>query len=164
MPRLLSILPRTAWPLSASLDEVRDWIAEMLHSRLPVDCPACGQNVKVYRRRINSGAAQALIAFHDVAGQDWAHGPSVPEVSRVGGEWARLRYFGLIEEELEKRPDGGRSGWWRVTDLGRRYLAGRATVPEYCLFYNQQFLGTEGRDVGISDALGHAFDLRELYT
>lgn len=46
---------------------------------------------------------------------------------------ARLRHWGLIEEETHVREDGSeqrRSGYWRTTDLGSRFVRGGSDGPK----------------------------------
>lgn len=76
---------------------------------------------------------------------------------------ALLRHWGLIEEHVEKREDGGRAGVWRVTLTGEAFLLRHgASVPQYAVVYNDECLRLEGEQVTIRDALGSAFDYDEL--
>lgn len=126
-----------------------------------VDCPTCGQFAKIYRRALNSGMAQALIKlYRNAAGEQFVHAPSI--VAIVGGDLAKLAHWGLLEEQLTVRPDGGRAGYWRLTPKGRLFVNNLATVPKYVRIYNAEFLGHAGPEINIIDALGHKFDYREL--
>ena len=141
-----------------TLEEARDWLAERMDEG--ADCPCCGQRAQVYRRKINSGMARALIVMWRAAGTGWCHVPTV-----VGGrssDECKLVYWGLIEEERVRRPDGGRAGWWRVTEDGARYVHGQLLLPKYALIYNGDCLGLEGERVGILSALGTKFDYDDL--
>lgn len=144
------------------LDRVRAW----LHDRLPagVQCPACGQHAKVYRRNLNSGQAVALLTMHAAAGTDWAHKPTVLRgVAASARDESLLRFWGLLEEEKTERPDGGRAGWWRVTLAGAIWASGEATVPKYVDVYDGQPVGDPyGPQVSIDDVLGDKFNRREL--
>lgn len=153
--------PNTDTPPAPSepLADVRTWLQDRLEQGVP--CPCCDQLAKVYRRRVNSGMARGLIRFFQRHRTDWGHQPSVPGLARLGGEWARLTYWGLIEEAGEKRDDGGRAGWWRITEAGEAYLRG-AQLPRYAHIYNGRCLNVDGEGVTISDALGAPFDLAAL--
>lgn len=146
---------------NATLQQVRTWLAQAAHDG--VNCPACGQLVKVYRRKINSGAARGLILMHQRYGTDWGHLPSTATLSRLGGEFARLALWGLVEEERTRRPDGGRAGFWRVTEKGEAFIKGNYPVPKYALIYNGTLLSMDAAEVvTIKDALGGKFDYSEL--
>jgi hypothetical protein len=79
-----------------------------------------------------------------------------------GGDATRLAHWGLVEQESERRPDGGKSGFWRVTPLGERFLLGDATIPKYVYVYDGRALRSGGPQVSIRDALGKKFDYAEL--
>lgn len=140
-----------------TLEVARDW----LRSRLKhgVTCPTCQQDAKIYRRSINSRQAVALIKLHNAVGRDWGH---VPTIAGDGCEISKLRFWGLVEEEKDKRPDGGRTGFWRVTDLGEGFVRGRWPVAKSVLIYNNRCLEVLGRKVDIRECLGNRFDYSAL--
>ena len=118
-----------------------------------IKCPICGRHVKVYRRKITNTMARSLIEMYNAHGMDWGHMPSTITSQRA--DEAKLQYWGLIEEETVKRPDGGRAGWWRVTEKGVDYIRGNTSLPKYVQIYNKKLLEVE-EDVtaNIRDALG----------
>lgn len=145
-----------------TLAEARQWLINNI-----VDgtrCPCCNQFAKAYRRQINSGMARSLIAMylHGPSGE-WIHVPT-----RIGArsrEEGKLRYWGLVEEQVEVlRNDGGRAGYWRVTDAGRRWVTGQSTVPKYVTVYNNTVYASYGDPVSVTDTLGTKFDYSELMT
>ena len=146
---------------STSLGEARAWLRKRVGEG--ERCPCCQQFAKVYKRSINSSMARALVTMYRVAGTDWVKMSDALGAGKVDrADEAKLRYWKLIEEEPELRPDGGRAGWWRVTDLGRQFVLGTVTVPKYAHVYDGRCLGLEGAPVRIEEALGNRFDLSEL--
>jgi hypothetical protein len=144
-----------------SLEEAKAWLRARL--KVGAKCPCCGQNVRVWKRPINSRQARALIAIYRAAGTAWCHIPDIEAPLGLGGsETARLRYWGLLEEATEKREDGGRAGWWRVTPKGAMFVVGGRRVPKYAHIYNKECLWLSGDPVNITEALGTKFDYREL--
>ena len=138
--------------------EVKEWV--LGHRDDGVECPSCEQYAKVYRRKINSAMARALILFHRRHGSEWFH---LPTSIGYGGDSAKLRYWGLIEESGEEREDGGRAGYWRVTEDGRQWALGFSSVAKYALVYNGKLLGLDDDErVSVRDALGTKFDYTEL--
>lgn len=147
--------------MESPLFEVKEWLEEQLDNG-GAECPCCGQYARRYRRKLNSNMAASLIKAWCVAGDEWFHAPTV--LGRNDGELAKLRYWGLVEEERRARPDGGRAGWWRVTPQGKIYVKGHTSVPAHALIYDGQLLrldASSGR-VTIHDALGDKFSYREL--
>lgn len=143
----------------ASLAQVRNWLLSKADDG--AECPVCKQYVKVYRRKITSSMAYALIEMYRAGGKDWVHLASVLTGARA--DEAKLAYWGLIEEEKILRPDGGRAGYWRVTDLGELFLRGNLKLPKYARVYNKRVLGLDATEQAtIRDALGTKFDYSEL--
>lgn len=147
----------TGW----SLEEAQAWLRERVAKG--EKCPCCGQHAKVYRRKINSGMARALIAMYRHAGTDWLHKPTALRgLGAAARDESVLRYWGLLEEATERREDHGHAGWWRVTALGARFARGEIRVQKYARIYDGRCLGLTGDMISIQDALGSKFDLREL--
>lgn len=71
-----------------------------------------------------------------------------------------MAWWGLIEEEKTRRPDGGRGGFWLVTELGERWLKGEATVPKIAHHFNSKCLWLDGPPWSVHDAMGEHFDWR----
>jgi hypothetical protein len=157
------------WPEDALLAEAVKWV--LRHRMDGVECPCCGQFTKVYRRKLNTSMAQALVAFYEKSIEstgDWLHVASTefPLIAgrRLGGDWAKLVHWGLIEERPIEREDGCKhAGWWRITDLGRRFVRDEVRIPSHALLFNQQLLGMdESSTISIRQALGDKFDYSEL--
>jgi hypothetical protein len=128
-------------------------------------CPCCTQLVKVYKRKVNSSMAADLIAMWRAFHREWGYLPDLRRHASLKGnrEESKLRYWGLVEEEPERRPDGGRAGWWRVTPKGADWIQQRTWIPKYALIYDGKFLRYDGSErVTIRDALGDGFDYNEL--
>lgn len=144
---------------SATLAQARTWLLGRADEG--ADCPLCHQRVQVYRRKITTGMARALIDMYRAGGKGWVHMPTVLTGQRA--DEAKLAYWQLIEEEKVRRPDGGRAGYWRVTDLGELFLRGKCTLPKYARVYNGKPLSLDPTDqVTIQDALGTKFNYSEL--
>lgn len=144
-----------------SLRDAQNWLRDQVDDG--ARCPCCTQYAKVYRRKINSGMARALVEMYVKARNDWIHKPTaLSGLGAAARDESLLRYWGLIEESSEEREDGGRAGWWRVTELGSDWLHARVTVPKYARVYDGRCLGLTGEPCTAAEALGARFDLREL--
>lgn len=124
------------------------------------NCPCCTQLAKVYKRKVNAGMARSLIVMFRAAGLEWQHVPTT--VGRKSAEEGKLAYWGLIEEEKVRRPDGGRAGYWRVTPVGEDWIHHRVSIQKYAKVYDGRCLGFDGERVSIHDALGTRFSYDDL--
>jgi hypothetical protein len=146
-----------------SLGDAREWLRR--HVKTGARCPCCKQFAKVYHRKINSSMAHDLILMWRAFGIEWGYLPDLRKQRSLKGnrEESKLRYWNLVEEESERRPDGGRNGWWRVTPTGMAFVLGESTVPKYAYVYDGRLLKLDGGEyVTIRDALGTKFHYRDL--
>lgn len=128
-------------------------------------CPCCDGMAKVYACRINAAAARALVLLYRATlPGEYAHFLDLMKERQVyTGHYAELARWDLIERKPGGLEDGNpSSGFYRVTELGRRFVEGEAEVPEVALTYNDQLLRLEGEPVGIRDVLGRRFNYDEL--
>lgn len=149
-----------------NLEEARLWVQTNLRSG--VTCPCCGQFCKVYRRKLNSTMARALILiyhwFQAHPQEKWLHVPDFlvkvkADSTVAGGDVSKLRFWDLLEAQKGQRADGsGRVGFYRITDLGRKFIEGKAAVPRYAFTYNQLLLRMSDEMTTIEQALGDRFD------
>lgn len=153
--------PRFVRP-SMTLEEAQEWLEIRLGKG--AHCPCCHQFAKDYHRQVNAQLAYALVvlAANTKHGQ-WVHWPSLsPRYPGVDLSPSKLKYWDLVEEHSDLRPDGGRAGWWRVTFRGRAFVRGTLSIPKYAIVYDTEFFGHDGPMVTIQDCLKKKFDLREL--
>ena len=137
------------------------------HAEAGADCPTCGQLVKAYRRALTAAGARTLIALHRYAGGQYA---SIPDLARLrlrdvahqGGYLTLGHYWGLIEEESRVRGDGGRAGWWRLTEFGHNFVTGADSISRYAHVYDGVVQMFSGELVGIRQSLGASFNYDEL--
>lgn len=144
--------------LADTVESARNWLREHAWGH-GVICPVCDQRAKVYKRTINAGMAKSMIHIYRMVGQDWIHVSLIGARSREEG---KLAYWGLLEEQKTARPDGGRAGYWRLTNRGVLFVKGALMVSKYALVYNGNCLGFEGHPVTIHTALGKDFNYADL--
>ena len=139
-----------------------------------IECPCCGQLVKLYRRSINGAMCRFLIwlvresEVPDMGPGRWinrADGPQIQNM-RGGGDYNKLRHWGLIEHApnednpaLPKRS----SGLWRPTVLGRSFVRNQIALPKYALVFDRKCFGFEGEEVRLRDCLPEWFDFWETW-
>jgi len=140
-------------------------------------CPCCNQFVKLYKRALSKSMAYVLLLmechFSGDAVEEWLHVPSyIAEMASdnprraaaVRGDWAKLKFWGLIEEKPDVRSDGSsRVGHWKMTLLGRQFARRQVKVPGHVYLYNGEPLQrTVEEMITIDDALGTEFSYDEI--
>jgi hypothetical protein len=155
--------------------ELFDTLAQARHEvrakwRDGMDCPCCGQLVKLYRRKIDGHGARFLIWLVRSwnAKPGWYNRLEAPTFGQAvsGGAYALPHYWDLMEQqpnETNPRLPASRSGIWRPTKRGLLFAKNLLTLPKYALVFNGQCYGFEGEDVSISDALPEWFDFWEAW-
>lgn len=149
----------------ATLADAKQWLRERLADG--AKCPCCTQLAKAYRRPLHASMAAKLLRFYRAYGTGWGSRVELTG-GQAEGDFAKLRYWKLVEESRERRSDGGRAGWWRVTERGERFCAGALRLPRYVVVYDGRAVhlpgGTtfEGALIDIDAALGKAFNYADL--
>jgi hypothetical protein len=150
--------------LDGSLRDAQDWLRERLDEG--EHCPCCTQFAKVYRRRLTSSSARALIGMYNKARLDWVDVPRLGVLTSGRGDECKARYWGLIEPYPDAvREDGSsRVGLWRLTPAGEQFVLNKSLIPKHALVYDTRLLSLDDRDgqVSIVDCLGKKFNYREL--
>lgn len=101
----------------------------------PSCCVLCGQPTNLYRRLISAIIAKALIKLYrleqrDAGKETWHH---IRDIHRDRSDWAKLRFWGLIEEAANQNGRSRTSGLWRITAEGRRFVLCQEQIPKYAL-------------------------------
>jgi len=162
---------------ATTLEDAKKWLRARFGKG--ATCPCCNQFVKLYRRPFNKSMAYVLLLIAryyrrvEVKPDEWLHVPSyIAEVAvgnprraaAVRGDWAKLKFWGLIEEKPETRADGSpRVGYWRLTQLGRQFVAREVKVPSHVYIYNGEPLQRSvDEQITIDDALTTEFSYAEI--
>lgn len=151
-------------------DEAKAFVQQ--HLQDGVSCPTCGQFCKVYKRKLNSTMALALILIYQFfkthPHAEWLHVAAFlvkvkKDSSIAGGDAVKLRYWGLLERAPGERDDGSdRVGRYRITEIGKQFVEGRIAVPRYVYLYNQLLLRLSEEMTTVREALGDKFKYDEL--
>lgn len=112
--------------------------------------------------------------FRGDQAEEWLHVPKYLSamvadnprraVAARGGDWAKMKYWGLIEAKQDIRDDGSpRVGYWKITTLGKQFVDKQVKVPSHVYTYNSESLPrTVETMVTIDDALGTKFSYDEI--
>jgi len=159
--------------LNMTLRDVR----EVLGSNLVegTHCPCCNQYAKKYKRKLTSAMAWVLVIIYKYYLKEgnlekWLHVedylknyPNLP--SSLRGDFSKLRYWGLIEEQKNTLRDDGskRVGYYRITRRGKLFVEGKIRVLKHIFIYNNKVKGfIKGTYISIKDASSSKFDYSEL--
>lgn len=133
-----------------------------------VNCPCCGQFVKLYKRKLNSGMAYGLIQVFKLSQEKdggWFHINELLErkIASSQLEIPRLQYWRLVEQkENVDDPTKKHTGFWRLTDRGHAFAIGQIYVKKHVYIFNGKCFGFSSEDTTIQEALGDKFDYEEL--
>lgn len=144
-----------------SLEDAKAWLRKRFEKG--ATCPCCGQYVKLYKRKLNTGQAAALCImyrWHSRYGWENAFDSKLLlfKGKRFDADFAKLRFWKIIARCEEERR-------YVMTERGREFVEGRIQVPKYIYAYNDGLVARDKPDqtlTTIRDALGDKFDYDEL--
>ena len=141
-----------------TVQTAEDWV--MSEAMNGVECPCCGQLAKVYRRKLYSSMAYALILIYQASKDEYLHVPNLlnghGSVAR-GGDFAKLTYWDLLQAHPKK------PGYYLLTNKGRQFVECRIAVPVAVHVYDGDRIGWDTTEmVTIDDALTKKFNYEEL--
>lgn len=129
-----------------------------------VDCPCCGQFVKRYKRKLNSGMSRTLIALYKAEGKNPVNVKAFLRENNIQNnhDWTLLRYWKLLIEHENDDPDKKSSGVWSITNKGIGFLMNKVKVPSHILLFDNKFIGYSPTETDVVDSLGKHFNYTEL--
>lgn len=150
-----------------TLEEARKSLREGWEDGLP--CPCCTQFVKLYPNNLTGSRVVGLIQLVRM----WEQNPEPVHVKElklhgdvdvrvVGGTFALMRHWGLIETEENTDPAKRASGRWRPTQDGIDFVNGKITQPKTAYIFNNHAWRFGEERVNIREALGIKFNYEEL--
>lgn len=150
-----------------TIEEAKEYMRERLNEG--VACPCCNQFVKMYKRKLNSSMAYALMImyrFHKKKGS-LRFVKMNEEVAKLGIpssniEYPKLKYWDLVEEMENHDETKKCSGFWRLTKKGYDFIQEKITVPSHVYVYNKKRYGYSEKKVGIAKVFSKKFDYNEL--
>lgn len=132
-------------------------------------CPACNQNVKLYKRNLSSTMAYCMILFVKHCRKENEYGfinfnkilndLNITPAQRA--DWQKLAYFKLIIPETTKRGDP-KNGHYRIHAKGFDFIEKGFKIPKYCNVYNTKIMGYSIEQITIQQALKNKFNFDDL--
>jgi len=154
-----------------SLAMAKSWLRERVNKG--ARCPCCHQFAKIYSRQITSRMAYYLILLYKMSrGNEYIHVNELNDrtTNKIplygGGDFAKLSYWKLIEPlpKDDDDDDGAAktSGYWRITEIGKKFVEGKTDLFKYANIYDGRIMGYSGDKQTIQEALKNKFNYREL--
>lgn len=165
---LSKVLNQYKFEYEKSVPEARAEVFSDINFKTGCKCPVCDRHVQIRKYTINE--AQCLLMMHldrlhreEFNYKKYFHVEKHIGVPlKVGGDWAKLRHWGLVEECLKAEADNKpRSGYWRLTEVGKLFVQNRISVPKYITLYNAEFRGYKDKLDTIS--IVDVFDKRKTF-
>jgi len=148
----------------SSLDRARKYVQANLEDGC--ECPCCGQNCKLYRRKLNSAMAAGLVWLVGEYGRtgQWVDIPNLAPrfLIKTGGQFSILVHWGLIEQKINEDTSKRCSGLWRPTPAGQGFVLRGSAVPRHVFLYNNTCDGFSDERTTVIEALSDRFDYAEL--
>ena len=148
-----------------TIADSKKWIIETAVSMKQCKCPACGQIVKLYPRKLSSALARFLIDLYKLTVElppalRWVNVSKeliVKSDHHITRDYSILRFWSLLES------NPGTPTQWRLTEVGIAFVEKRAVVPEKAFVYNNYCVRLSGTTTDIEGALGAKFSYSELF-
>lgn len=150
-----------------TIDETKKYLLK--NGKEGVSCPCCGQFVKLYKRKLNSGMAIFLVGLYRLDKRKtksiFSNKEIYKEVNIAQGarDHAAMAHWKLIEEPNINIVSGKKkNGLWMITPLGRNFVNSYVNVPSHIFLYNKKCKGFSNTLTTITNALGKKFNYQEL--
>jgi len=128
-----------------------------------VECPCCKQFVRKYSRKLTTSMSIGLISLYIKADKSIYKPVHIKDVQMVnGGEFAQLKRWELIQDQVNEDEKKRTSGMWHITNKGIDFVERRIKVPKYCDTYNGKTLKFSEETVNIMESLPGNFDYQEM--
>ena len=93
--------------------------------------------------------------------KEWVH--PLKDLKTNNGDYAKLRFWGLLQSSSdEPEEDKKSSGFWKITDKGKKFVENSITIKEKAYLFNNKCYGFTGEEINIVQALGNKFSYSEL--
>lgn len=108
-------------------------------------CSQCGAKTVKYKHSLSHGLVSGLRKVAENAGRREVNLSGAGLTRNQWDNFQKLKYWGLVAQSKAK------SGCWRVTDKGWKFLAGLVTVPSKVWTYRGVFDRFGGSNVSVTD-------------
>jgi hypothetical protein len=156
-------------PPEKTLRQAQDEFKDTLKHKHKAICLCCERPASIVKRTMNVGYARAMIAiFHeDRLHPGWIHLLNEFDYKTLGGDYGKLRHWGLVESKVEEENDdkGDKRGSYRITEKGKAFVLNQLKVRDHLFIYRDAPVEIEGDtflEVSIKEVVNVRFDYDEL--
>lgn len=137
-----------------SIKEARERMSE--HFEDGIKCPCCGQFVKKYKRKLNSGMALTLVRLYKHHPETFVDVKDFLRQHKYKNshDWTLLRHWGFLTTNAE--------GLWKITPTGIQWIKFGYITHSHIFMYNNKMMGFGEGTITFKEALGASFSLEEL--
>jgi hypothetical protein len=150
------------WPLH----QARDVFLEAIIRGEKVECPCCRREEQAIKSRLYWRAVKALTWFVRYnQGNRWTHVKNeMPSelYDPIGGLFAKLRFWGFIEQRPTTATDVCSKGYWRALKPAWDFLLRQVSVPAAVFTLNKRAIGFSRETVDCVEAMGENFDINDV--
>jgi hypothetical protein len=146
-----------------SLADTKVWLVYNMMMGIGVKCPCCDRTTKLYPRKLEGQWMIQLAYINDLnkpveSKQIQASIPTqlIDASSGMRRTFSLMRHWGLIAL------DNDLSAHYNITQLGRDFLEGTATVPQYAVLYDDTLVFLGGDDILWHEAVNNRFEMYNL--
>ncbi len=160
----------TTHPDDLSLGDARQWLRDRVDKGAP--CPCCTRFTRIYRRKLNSSMAAALVhlARRTERGEFVHIFDFAQEHGFQHSDVPTLRFWGFLEASCaapgdpphERSAGAKEAGVWAITEAGRAFVTRGIPAPMRMHLFAGRLLGASDATTTIRQALGDKFDYDEL--
>lgn len=124
-----------------------------------VDCPCCGQYVKIYKRKLNANMATFLASLVNIYEytHEWVH---YSKCKFRGRDYGHLTCWGLALTGKDATGKKRMTGLWKPTVKGIDFVHGTINVPTHVFLLDNEIQGFSSSTTFLADVDG--FNFHEL--
>lgn len=137
----------------------------------PQTCPCCEQNVQLYHRKLSTGMVAELVELYRMH-QETVNGTmNYPNTLKVlkgttgivwihrdlfvgkkgSGDYAKMRFWGLIVPKDTRSPTENASGYWAITGKGIDFVEKKIQVPDSVFVYANKLHSVSANMIGLGE-------------
>ena len=124
-------------------------------------CPCCGGRLRTWKKAIISTAVASLCRLSVMYRGEALHLDDFTVLAK-DRNFSQLRFWNLVEADVNNDPAKRSSGRWHPTTRGIMFVEGNLLVPKYVITRANVFIRYDGPFVKVRDVIGTRFDYSQL--
>lgn len=147
------------------LNTAKNYVNELRYRKEGVVCPCCNQKAKVWKKSIVSTSVADLIMLVRLFDGEHALHKEDFTLTPKDRNFSQLVFWKLVYPEISNSKTSMRkAGMWVPTQEAYDFVTKVSKIPKYIQTYNNEFLGYDGEEIDVVEALNGKFDYDDLIT